>query len=189
MSNLDKVLAADDISANTDRSLSDNTIRHIIHPNSKCTIGTAKSKGKSEMERAAIATPVSVRDIKPTCQGILEELGYGHEPTDIPDNSPTDSDTQVDREQIQTNQQIQAEEKKTRCSKVCSCVSRFESLPHWCVYIAWLLVVVSTVVPAFFCLLYSLEWGSQKSEAWLTCMFIGFLQSVLIVQPLKVRNC
>jgi len=41
-------------------------------------------------------------------------------------------------------------------------------LPHWCVYIAWTLVALSMIVSAFFTILYSFEWGREKSTAWLT---------------------
>ena len=60
-------------------------------------------------------------------------------------------------------------------------------LPWWCVYFGVLFVVLSVAVSAFFTILYSLQWGSIKSTAWLTCFLLSFFQSVVIVQPLKVR--
>ncbi|XP_070533290.1 polycystin-1-like protein 2 isoform X1 [Ptychodera flava] len=59
-------------------------------------------------------------------------------------------------------------------------------LPHWCVYIAWILVFLSVVVSAFFTILYSLEWGNEKSVQWLLSFVISFLQSVFLLQPVKV---
>ena len=35
-------------------------------------------------------------------------------------------------------------------------------------------------------ILYSVEWGKEKSEMWLSAMFIGFVESVIVIQPLKV---
>ncbi|KAK3090876.1 hypothetical protein FSP39_015410 [Pinctada imbricata] len=59
-------------------------------------------------------------------------------------------------------------------------------LPHWCIYIAWVLVALSVITSAFFVILYSNEWGSTKSSKWLTSFFLSFIESVLFIQPLKV---
>jgi len=60
-------------------------------------------------------------------------------------------------------------------------------LPHICIYFGWVLLTVSVVASAFFCVLYSLEWGKSRSEQWLTAMLIGFLESVFVIQPVKVH--
>ncbi|XP_078674701.1 polycystin-1-like protein 2 [Branchiostoma floridae x Branchiostoma belcheri] len=59
-------------------------------------------------------------------------------------------------------------------------------LPHWCVYIGWALVVLSAAGSAFFVILYSMEWGAEKSGEWLTSILLSIFQSVLVVQPIKV---
>ena len=59
-------------------------------------------------------------------------------------------------------------------------------LPHWCVYIGWFLFAVSCIVSAFFTILYSLEWGKEKSNEWLTSMLLSFFNSVVLIQPIKV---
>ncbi|XP_078594329.1 polycystin-1-like protein 2 [Branchiostoma floridae x Branchiostoma japonicum] len=59
-------------------------------------------------------------------------------------------------------------------------------LPHWFVYIGWVLVFLSATGSAFFVILYSMEWGAEKSGEWLTSILLSIFQSVLIVQPLKV---
>ncbi|XP_045163703.2 polycystic kidney disease protein 1-like 2 [Mercenaria mercenaria] len=59
-------------------------------------------------------------------------------------------------------------------------------LPWWFIFVAWFLVVAGTVVPAFFILLYSMEWGKQKSEEWLTTFFMSLLESMLFVDPIMV---
>ncbi|XP_078674748.1 polycystin-1-like protein 2 [Branchiostoma floridae x Branchiostoma belcheri] len=59
-------------------------------------------------------------------------------------------------------------------------------LPHWCVYIGWVLVFLSATGSAFFVILYSMEWGAEKSGEWLTSILLSIFQSVLLVQPLKV---
>lgn len=60
------------------------------------------------------------------------------------------------------------------------------SFPHWCVYIAWILVILSVALSGFFTLLFSFEWGKEKSSQWLTTFLLSFLQSVFLIQPIKV---
>jgi len=59
-------------------------------------------------------------------------------------------------------------------------------LPYWCVYIAWFLIALSILVSSFFTILYSFEWGREKSISWLTAFLLSFLQSVILIQPMKV---
>jgi len=61
-------------------------------------------------------------------------------------------------------------------------------LPYWCVYIGWVLVVLSITVSAFFTILYSFEWGREKSTAWLTAFLLSFAESVILIQPVKVSS-
>ncbi len=41
-------------------------------------------------------------------------------------------------------------------------------------------------MPAFFVILYSMQWGKERSESWLMSMFLSFFQSLFVVDPLKV---
>lgn len=59
-------------------------------------------------------------------------------------------------------------------------------LPHWCIYVAWFLVFFSSSVSAAVTFLYSLEWGKDKSIAWLTSMILTIMESVSVIQPTKV---
>ncbi|XP_053393414.1 polycystin-1-like [Mercenaria mercenaria] len=59
-------------------------------------------------------------------------------------------------------------------------------LPHWCMYIAWCLVFLSSAVSATVTFLYSMEWGKEKSIAWLTSMLLTIVESVSIIQPAKI---
>lgn len=59
-------------------------------------------------------------------------------------------------------------------------------LPRWTIYLAWFLVFASILVPAFFIILYSMQWGKERSEAWLLAMFLSFFQSLFIIDPIKV---
>uniref|UniRef100_A0A1I8IV55 PLAT domain-containing protein n=1 Tax=Macrostomum lignano TaxID=282301 RepID=A0A1I8IV55_9PLAT len=55
-------------------------------------------------------------------------------------------------------------------------ISKF-SLPHWCQYVGWVLLVLSVLTAGVFIVFYAMDWGKEKSEGWLT---------VLLLQPLKV---
>ncbi|XP_078597655.1 polycystin-1-like protein 2 [Branchiostoma floridae x Branchiostoma japonicum] len=63
-----------------------------------------------------------------------------------------------------------------------------KGLPHWCKYLAWVLVVLSAVGSAVFTVLYSLEWGKDKSERWLSAFFSTFLADIFLLQPVKVTD-
>ncbi|XP_064111520.1 polycystin-1-like protein 2 [Macrobrachium nipponense] len=60
------------------------------------------------------------------------------------------------------------------------------SLPWWCVFFAWLLVAGAIGVSAFMVFSYSIQWGKEKANSWLTAMLLSIFQSVVIVQPAKV---
>ncbi|KAL5009826.1 hypothetical protein ScPMuIL_012131 [Solemya velum] len=59
-------------------------------------------------------------------------------------------------------------------------------LPHACLYLAWFVTIAAVVTPAFFLILYSMEWGKTKSEEWLTTFLLSFVESLLVVDPIKV---
>ena len=60
-------------------------------------------------------------------------------------------------------------------------------LPYWCAYIAWALAILSSLTGMLFIILYSLQWGKEKADKWLSSLLISTVQSVLLVQPVKVR--
>jgi len=59
-------------------------------------------------------------------------------------------------------------------------------LPYRCIHVAWFLVALSILVSSFFTILYSFEWGRDKSSSWLTAFLLSFLESVILIQPVKV---
>ena len=61
-------------------------------------------------------------------------------------------------------------------------------LPWWCSYIAWVLAFLVVLISASFVLFYTLFWGKDKAEEWLGALLLSVVQSVIVVQPLKVRN-
>ena len=64
--------------------------------------------------------------------------------------------------------------------------SRSNCFPHWCIYVGWTLCILMTLTSAAFTLFYSMMWGKEQSNVWLTTMAISFVQDTLISQPLKV---
>ena len=60
-------------------------------------------------------------------------------------------------------------------------------LPYWCAYIAWSLAILCTLIGMFITIFYSLQWGKEKAEAWLSSLLLSTLQSVLLTEPVKVK--
>ncbi|XP_060599389.1 polycystin-1-like protein 3, partial [Ruditapes philippinarum] len=60
------------------------------------------------------------------------------------------------------------------------------TLPNQCIYLAWFLLVSATLVSAFYVVLYSMEWGKQKSEEWVTMLLLSIFQSIFCVDPVKI---
>ncbi|VDI61828.1 polycystin 2 [Mytilus galloprovincialis] len=58
--------------------------------------------------------------------------------------------------------------------------------PYYVAYIAWIVLVLGSSMSAFFLLLYSMEWGKNKSEEWLSTFILSFFESILFVDPIKV---
>ena len=59
-------------------------------------------------------------------------------------------------------------------------------LPHWCVHIGYFLCFVVIMTSATFTLFYSMAWGKEVSNKWLSSMLISFFQDAFITQPLKI---
>ena len=61
-----------------------------------------------------------------------------------------------------------------------------KGLPHWFVYVAYGIAFLAVVTSGSFVVMYGMEFGSDKSAAWLSSMTISFLQDILLNQPIKV---
>ncbi|XP_041363560.1 polycystic kidney disease protein 1-like 2 [Gigantopelta aegis] len=59
-------------------------------------------------------------------------------------------------------------------------------LPHFCVYIGWVLVALASLASAFFIFMYSAQWGKDISEEWLATFFLSFFESMFILYPFKI---
>ena len=63
------------------------------------------------------------------------------------------------------------------------------TLPHWVIYIAYVLIFFASGTAAFFVILYGFQFGKEKSDNWMKSMMLSFWQSVLVIQPVKVIIC
>lgn len=52
-------------------------------------------------------------------------------------------------------------------------------------YIAWAVLVLGSMASSFFLILYSMEWGNDKSEEWLSMFVLSFFESLILFDPLK----
>jgi len=59
-------------------------------------------------------------------------------------------------------------------------------LPPFCVYLAWFLCFVTTLTAAIFTLFYSLMWGKEVAEQWLSSILISNGLDIFVIQPTKV---
>ena len=59
-------------------------------------------------------------------------------------------------------------------------------LPHWLIYIAYPLCFLIVMTAALFTLFYSMQWGKEISNKWLSSMLVSFFQDAFITQPLKI---
>ena len=71
---------------------------------------------------------------------------------------------------------------KRKFGKFCS-NCRF---PHWFIFVAWLLCIITIAVSASITFFYSLQWGKTISNEWLSSMLVSFTEDLFVLQPVKV---
>lgn len=59
-------------------------------------------------------------------------------------------------------------------------------LPHFFIYITWILCIAVAMVSSTFVVFYSLTWGATTSNQWLKSIMISFFQDSLVIQPIKI---
>ena len=59
-------------------------------------------------------------------------------------------------------------------------------LPHCFVFIAWSLCMSVTLTSSAFTVFYSLSWGAEISNEWLTSIFVSLVEDAIIIQPVKI---
>ena len=61
-----------------------------------------------------------------------------------------------------------------------------KELPRWFLWLAWALVFATISAASFFTVLYSLDWGGDKSNEWLGAFFLSFVQAIFVLDPFVV---
>ena len=61
-------------------------------------------------------------------------------------------------------------------------------LPHFFLYVAWILVPLILLASSFFTILYSMEWGGDKSREWLGAFLLALVEGEGIIAPLQVNK-
>ncbi|XP_022784277.1 uncharacterized protein LOC111324875 [Stylophora pistillata] len=59
-------------------------------------------------------------------------------------------------------------------------------LPHGFIYIAYTLSLLTSLTGAAFTMFYSMIWGTEKSNKWITSVVVSLVQDIFFIQPLKV---
>ena len=59
-------------------------------------------------------------------------------------------------------------------------------LPHYFLYIAWFLSFLTVASSATFTLFFSLQWGKDISNEWLSSMLVSFTEDLFVLQPIKI---
>ena len=85
-----------------------------------------------------------------------------------------------DDEELDTDEERQDEEEKRKK------LVKKQCLPRKCLPVGWVISVLAILTSGFFVILYSMDWGAEKANAWLVSYTTSFFQSVLIVDPIKV---
>ena len=61
-----------------------------------------------------------------------------------------------------------------------------KKLLHLLIFVAYGICYLASAASIFFTLLYSIQWGKETSTEWVIAMVTSFLQSALLLQPIKV---
>lgn len=93
---------------------------------------------------------------------------------------PVNNDNVATTKEVWNNDKVIIEKpKKTKQRGPCL-------LPWGFIFIAYLLVLACVGSGTFFTFMYTLEWGPDTTVEWMTAFLFGTLQSVLVIEPVKV---
>ncbi|XP_065660223.1 uncharacterized protein LOC101236989 isoform X5 [Hydra vulgaris] len=122
----------------------------------------------------------SIKPIENITKKSSNEVIYCNESYDAPEGSSSldliknDSKEKITSINIEQNKPCEVKTKKEFY------------LPHWCLYIAWFLCIVSIFGCGVVVLLIGIGFGNNKSLNWLSSVLIGFIQNILFIQPIKI---
>ena len=98
-----------------------------------------------------------------------------------------EADDDVDEEDVKSLTSLDSS--ATTCSdqSLGSLVTRSKfSLPHFCLYLGWLLCLTFITLSCYFLWVYGITFGNHFILTWFTAVVISFFTSFLIFEPLKV---
>ncbi|XP_048585280.1 uncharacterized protein LOC5502169 isoform X2 [Nematostella vectensis] len=101
-----------------------------------------------------------------------------YEVEDTSDESECYSKTAEEKGENAVDKENKGVEKK---KKLCP-----EQIPYWFLYVAWALAISMILVSATITLFYSMMWGKEISNQWLSSMLVSFFQDAFVTQPIKV---
>ncbi len=84
------------------------------------------------------------------------------------------------RESIETESELHEVEVDKTPSAVRRCCNKSLLIA------AWMTATLAILSSAFFVILYSMEWGAEKSNAWLVSYVLSFVENAFIADPMKV---
>lgn len=61
-----------------------------------------------------------------------------------------------------------------------------QGLRHGFVYLGWFLCIGTSIASATVIILYSLSWGGETANEWLTSILVSLVQDIFFTQPIKV---
>lgn len=64
--------------------------------------------------------------------------------------------------------------------------SKKQGLRYGFVYLGWFLCIGTSIASAVVVILYSLSWGGDTANEWLTSILVSFIQDIFFTQPIKV---
>ncbi|XP_078657058.1 polycystin-2-like protein 2 [Branchiostoma floridae x Branchiostoma belcheri] len=59
-------------------------------------------------------------------------------------------------------------------------------LHRWAKYVAWMTVFLVSTSSAFFVLLYSMDWGKEKSDSWMKAFILSFMGTSCVMDTLQI---
>ena len=116
-----------------------------------------------------------------------EKENNENETTEATENCETKGGRENGKKEDSSEQESQTENAVARnLSGLLDNTLQQNPLPHFFVYVTWVMLVATMATCAFFLILYSMQWGSTTSEEWLASFFSSFAESFFLFEPVKV---
>ena len=66
-------------------------------------------------------------------------------------------------------------------------VKHHHFLPHFSVYVGWVLIILIVGMATWILMLFSADWKVEKSEHWMSTIFCAILFSIFVIETFKVN--